>query len=342
MLRKTQASQALARANAAAAAAAAASAATTQPPASHPPAAPLHPTTATTTTTRAGSRGSSTSTTTTLGSYPHGGGGAGGGRAPSPAAASSSAAAMGHNGGDVDEDGMLLRGLGMAAAANNGGGATVRVTLFDRRGECFKVSKSVSVYVRIYVRTPSCRLSRLTHSVLPPPIHTPPTTQAPMTLSQIRRHIVDRASTTQQDWLYRQAPLFGAVLAALVPRVYQLYQLFSPRPRGSGHGDGDDATTGPAVCVLMANEGVVPPLLLWAVRGVSMATVFALALGMFRQLSVTEYTYKRRYKYSKYFAVRFLGLGFFGLFCVTDYWCQMMPSHARLSPSPQPQHPTKT
>lgn len=149
----------------------------------------------------------------------------------------------------------------------------------------------------------------LTHSVLvslSPNTHAHPTTQAPMTLSQIRRHIVDRASTTQQDWLYRQAPLFGAALAALVPRVYQLYQLFSPRQQRHG-GDGDDGSrVGPAVCVLMANEGVVPPLLLWAVRGVSMATVFALALGMFRQLSVTEYTYKRRYKYSKYFAVRFL------------------------------------
>lgn len=125
-----------------------------------------------------------------------------------------------------------------------------------------------------------------------------------MTLSQIRRHIVDRASTTQQDWLYRQAPLFGAALAALVPRVYQLYQLFRPRQRSNqGHGV-DDNAAGPAVCVLTTNEGVVPPLLLWAVRVVSMATVFALAMGMFRQLSVTEYTYKRRYKYSKYFAVR--------------------------------------
>ena len=36
---------------------------------------------------------------------------------------------------------MLLRGLGMAAAADNGGGATVRVTLFDRRGERFKVRR---------------------------------------------------------------------------------------------------------------------------------------------------------------------------------------------------------
>lgn len=125
-----------------------------------------------------------------------------------------------------------------------------------------------------------------------------------MTLSQIRRHIVDRASTTQQDWLYRQAPLFGAALAAFVPRLYQLYQL---RWQG-GSGTGGHGST--AVCGL--DERLGHPAVLWAVRVVSMATVFSLALGMFRQLAVTEYTYKRRYKYSKYFAVRFV----FRLYCL--------------------------
>lgn len=139
-----------------------------------------------------------------------------------------------------------------------------------------------------------------------------------MTLSQIRRHIVDRASTTHQDWLYRQAPFFGAALAALVPRLYQLYQLYSmsssiPSDGGAAAVTGGNSAAADGVCVVLLRMGEggggrvqeIPPLLLWAVRGVGMATVFALALGMFRQLAVTEYTYKRRYKYSKYFAVRF-------------------------------------
>ena len=154
---------------------------------------------------------------------------------------------------------------GLGMAAAVDGAAAVRVTLFDRRGERFK---------------------------------------APMTLSQIRRHIVDRASTTQQDWAYRQAPVWGAVLACVVPRLHQLYLWWLALE--GGRGPPPKAAAG-AVCQGGGSAGVAA-VAYWAVRGVGTATVFWLALGMFRQLAVTEYTYKRRYKYSKYFAVRF----FFG------------------------------
>lgn len=122
-----------------------------------------------------------------------------------------------------------------------------------------------------------------------------------MTLSQIRRHLVDRASTTQQEWPYRQAPAWGGGLAALAPRLHQLYMwwLSSPPDQEQGGGVCSSSSSSPAVAVL--------PFLVvgaWAVRIVGMLTVYALARAVFAQLAHAELVYARRAKYSKFFAVR--------------------------------------
>ncbi len=140
------------------------------------------------------------------------------------------------------------------------GGASVRVTLFNSHGEGFKV---------------------------------------PMTLSQLRRRLVERAVTSQQDWTYRTGlPMAGAVLAALVPVLHQAWVTWGEREWAELSALVEDWT------VLHAQLlGTREAMVCTAIRLLSMATVFFLASAIFRQLAVAELTFKRRYKYSKLFSM---------------------------------------
>ena len=178
-----------------------------------------------------------------------------------------------------------------------GGGASVRVTFFNSRGERFKVA---------------------------------------MTLSQLRRKLVERVGRTQQDWFYSKGvPFLGAGLAAIVPLMHRGWVAWEEKVKevegrmvmsGSSSSSSSSSTMGAAwtwfsTQVLLhqaigecsssscsssssSRSSSVLICVILGIRLLSLLSVSYIAYATFSSvLSVTELVFKKRYKYSKLFSM---------------------------------------